>query len=106
MTSPSESVREHLGRLGDDIHQAYSLNRRVMSFAEYLDLVASAPRSHLRSAPQYLLDCFDHYGTESVVYPWGQRQRFRLFDCPWADGRDRLIGQEDVQNRIYRALAN
>lgn len=106
MTSPTESVREHLGRLGDEIHQAYSLNRRVMSFAEYLDLVASTPRFHLRSAPQYLLDCFDHYGTESVVYPWGKRQRFRLFDCPWADGRDRLIGQEDVQNRIYRALAN
>jgi serine protein kinase len=106
MIMPSQSARERLGRLGDEIHQAYSLNRRVMSFAEYLELVASAPRKHLRSAPQYMLDCFDHYGTTTVTYPWGQRRRFRLFDCPWAEGRDRLIGQEDVQNRIHRALAN
>jgi serine protein kinase len=106
MSTPSELARERLGRLGDEIHHAYSQNRRVMSFAEYLELMASAPRKHLRSAPQYMLDCFDHYGTQTVTYPWGQRRRFRLFDCPWANGRDRLIGQEDVQNRIYRALAN
>jgi serine protein kinase len=106
MIKPSQSARERLGRLGDEIHQAYSQNRRVMSFAEYLELLASAPRKHLRSAPQYMLDCFDHYGTTTVTYPWGQRRRFRLFDCPWADGRDRLIGQEDVQNRIYRGVAN
>lgn len=106
MSKSSHSARERLGRLGDEIHHAYSQNRRVMSFAEYLELVASAPRKHLRSAPQYMLDCFDHYGTQTVTYPWGERRRFRLFDCPWADGRDRLIGQEDVQNRIHRALAN
>jgi serine protein kinase len=106
MSTPTQSARERLGRLGDEIHHAYSLNRRVMSFAEYLELVAFEPRKHLRSAPQYMLDCFDHYGTRTVIYPWGQRRRFRLFDCPWANGRDRLIGQEDVQNRIHRALAN
>lgn len=106
MSTPSESARDRISRLGDHIHQAYSQNRRVMSFAEYLEMVAAAPRKHLRSAPQYMLDCFDHYGTKNVVYPWGERRRFRLFDCPWSDGRDHLIGQEDVQNRIYRALAN
>lgn len=77
-----------------------------MSFAEYLDVVAAAPRTHLRSAPQYALDCFDHFGTDTVSSPRGTRRRFRLFDCPWAEGRDRLVGQEDTQNRIYRALAN
>ena len=106
MSTTTASVRDRLVHLGDEIHEAYAKNRRVISFAEYLDLVAASPRTQLRSAPQYMLDCFDHYGTDTVQYPWGRRRRFKLFDCPWAEGRDRLIGQEDVQNRIYRALEN
>lgn len=106
MSTTTPSVREHLAQVGDEIHQAYAKNRRVLSFAEYLELVAASPRSQLRSAPQLMLDCFDHYGTETVQYAWGRRRRFKLFDCPWAGGRDRLIGQEDVQNRVYRAVAN
>jgi serine protein kinase len=99
-------ARDELTRLGERIRLAFIENRRVMSFAEYLDLLAARPGEQLRSAPQYIRDCFDYYGTEIVSYPWGPARRFKLFDCPWADGRDRLIGQEDVQNRIYRALSN
>ncbi|GAB4523948.1 MAG: serine protein kinase [Haliangiales bacterium] len=106
MTQPPLSARERLSKLGDNIRADYVQNRRVMSFAEYLELASAAPRTQLRSAPQYLLDCFDHYGTEIVTYPWGEQRRYRLFDCPWDDGRDRLIGQEEVQGRLYRALAN
>ncbi len=79
-------------------------NKRVMSFGEYLELVASNPYQQLRSAPQYIRDCFDHFGTATVDYPWGEARRFKLFDCEWSGGRDRLIGQEDVQDRVYRAL--
>ncbi|MCG8419339.1 MAG: serine protein kinase PrkA [Proteobacteria bacterium] len=100
------STREYLTRLGDTIQKNFTLNRRVMSFAEYLELVRAAPRSQMRSAPQYVHDCFLHYGVEDVEYPWDTVRRFRLFDCPWADGRDRLIGQEEVQNRVFRALSN
>jgi serine protein kinase len=100
------SARDHLTRLGQSIREGFAHNRRVMSYAEYLELVAAAPRAQLRSAPQYLVDCFDHYGTDTVQFPWGKIRRFRLFDCPWADGRDRLVGQEDVQNRVYRTLTN
>ncbi len=99
-------ARELLASLGESIRDDFAQNRRVMSFAEYLDLAASHPTQQLRSAPQYVLDCFKHYGSETVHYPWGEMRRFRLFDCPWADGRDRLIGQEEVQNRVYRALGN
>lgn len=99
-------IRDTLEGLGETIREQFSVNRRVMSFGEYLDVVASAPTTHLRSAPQYTRDCFDFYGSEEVVYPWGEVRRFKLFDCPWADGRDMLIGQEDVQNHVYRALDN
>src|SRR5207302_2634410 len=33
----------------------------------------------------------------------------KLFDCEFSEeagGRDRLIGQEEVQGRVYRAIAN
>lgn len=99
-------VFERLRELGDDIRDAYVQNRRVMSFAEYLELVEEAPQHQLRSASQYVKDCFDHYGTTDVRYPWGPVRRFKLFDCPWDEGREALIGQEEVQNRLYRSLGN
>jgi serine protein kinase len=106
MSQDKVSPREELISLGEEIRDSYIKNRRVMSFAEYLDLVASAPTQQLRASAQYIKDCFDFYGNETIAYPWGEVRRFRLFDCPWDEGRDRLIGQEDVQNRLYRALAN
>src|SRR5260221_3819462 len=75
-----------------------------MSFAEYLALVFAEPLRQLRSSTQYIVDCFDHYGTEKVKYPWGDVTRFKLFDAPWANGEDRLFGQEMVQNETYQIL--
>lgn len=106
MSEPTMKARDRLAALGESIRDSFAKNRRVMSFAEYLELVAAAPRLHLRSAPQYMVDAFDYFGSEPVEYPWGKTRRFKLFDCPWADGRDRLIGQELVQNRVYRAVKN
>jgi predicted Ser/Thr protein kinase len=39
-----------------------------------------------------------------VKYPWGEVRRFNLFDAPWANGEDRLFGQEHVQNAVYRVM--
>lgn len=99
-------LRDEVTQLGERIRQGFIENRRVMSFFEYMDLVGAHPKQQLRSAPQYIRDCFDYFGTQQVSYPWGPSRRFKLFDAPWAEGRDRLIGQEAVQNRIYRALTN
>ncbi|MGE3545613.1 MAG: serine protein kinase PrkA, partial [Kofleriaceae bacterium] len=79
-------------------------NRRVLSFSEYLTLVVGQPLRQLRSATQYIVDCFEHYGSTTVKYPWGEVRRFTLFDAPWASGEDRLFGQEHVQNAVYRVL--
>jgi predicted Ser/Thr protein kinase len=94
---------EQLRALGESIRDTYVKNKRVLSYAEYVELVMTS-RRQLRSAQQYIKDAFDHFGSERIEYPWGKVRRFKLFDCEWADGRDRLIGQELVQNRIYRAL--
>jgi len=101
---PPGSVQELLVGLGDAVRDDFTRNRRVMSFAEYLQLVVGDPLRQLRSSTQYIVDCFDHYGTSQVKYPWGAVRRFHLFDCPWDNGEDRLFGQEHVQNSVYRVL--
>ena len=80
----SSVVRELLVELGTSVRDDFTRNRRVMSFAEYLDLVVSEPLRQLRSSTQYIVDCLDHYGTSMVKYPWGEVRRFHLFDAPWA----------------------
>ncbi|HTJ44591.1 MAG TPA: hypothetical protein VL463_20945 [Kofleriaceae bacterium] len=99
-------VREQLATLGEGIRDEFATNRRVLSFAEYLELCAASPERQLRSASQYVVDAMNHYGTSEVEYPWGRIRRFNLFDVPWANGEGRLIGQETVQNQVYRILQN
>lgn len=100
----SSVVKELLVELGTAVRDDFTRNRRVMSFAEYLNLVVSDPARQLRSSTQYIVDCLDHYGSSLVKYPWGEVRRFHLFDAPWASGEDRLFGQEAVQNAVYRVL--
>ncbi len=82
--------------------------RRVLAFSEYLDLFAGDPVRFARDASVYLRDCFDHYGSTSKEEPWGTFTRWNLFDLPW-DPRQAphaLIGQEQVQEEIYRSISN
>ena len=102
----SPSPRELLSEIHGDIQGTYSRNRRVLSFDEYFALLCADPARHARSAAQYLKDVFDHFGVEELRTPRGVVRRFRLFDCPWEGGRDHLVGQEEVQGRVYRAIAN
>jgi predicted Ser/Thr protein kinase len=98
--------RERLSALGLEIRESYVKNKRVMSFDEYFALFAAQPERQARSAAQYVRDVFDHFGTVEVRHPRGSVVRFRLFDTPWDGGRDRLIGQEEAQGRVYRVLTN
>jgi serine protein kinase len=103
--NPVEGVRAGLERE----RERFAGARRVMSFDEYLDLYAAAPRRYGRDAARWLRDLFDHYGTREVVRPYGRFTRWNLFDLPWEDAvgqRDALIGQETQQAEVYRALSN
>jgi len=84
----------------------------VLSFAEFLELFATDPLRYSRDASRYLRDVFDHYGTAQVEHPWGTFTRWKLFDLPWEPAppnalpRGALVGQEQVQEEIYRTLSN
>src|SRR5262249_17826850 len=103
---PDEAPRDSLTQIGGEVRESYSRNKRVMSFDEFYALVLQKPEQYCRNSAQYLRDVFDHFGTEEVRTPRGTSTRWKLFDCPFDGGRDRLVGQEEVQGRVYRVLSN
>ena len=86
MADVPPAVKDTLLELHAAVREDFTRNRRVMAFSEYLALAFSDPTRQLRSSTQYIVDCFDHYGSENVTYPWGEVTRFKLFDAPWANG--------------------
>jgi serine protein kinase len=101
-----------IGSIAQNVERGFKSSRRVLSFAEYLELLATDPVRYTRDASRYLRDVFDHFGTRKVQHPWGDFTRWNLFDVPWesdvkgAVQRGGLVGQEHVQEEMYRALSN
>jgi predicted Ser/Thr protein kinase len=100
--------------IADNVEKRFKTSKRVLSFAEYCALFEKQPIAYSRDASRYLRDTFDHYGTTKVKHPWGEVTRFKMFDAPWETKSEKenglpknsLIGQEHVQEDIYRALSN
>lgn len=99
------------------IQQRFAEEKRVLSFDEYLELLAAKPAVHTRDAARYLRDCFDHFGSYEVKRPWAKLRRFGLFDAGLDPAhtdagddrnakRDYLVGNEEIQERVYRILSN
>jgi len=99
-------ARDWLAQATGEMRDSFARNRRVISFPEYIALFSAEPAQQLRSAAQYVRDVFDHFGSEPVRTPRGPMTRWRLFDCPWDNGKDALVGQEEVQAAVYRLIAN
>ena len=103
MASDSRKV---LDGLVGDVRRAFLEDRTILSFREYFDLLVDKPQRHLRSSAQYIVDMFDHFGREELELPTGRVTRFKVFDAPFAAGEGRVAGQEQVQEQLYRILAN
>ncbi|HSS37349.1 MAG TPA: serine protein kinase PrkA, partial [Polyangia bacterium] len=102
----SFDARDWLTHATGELRESFARNRRVISFTEYVTLFSAEPVRQLRSAAQYLRDVFDHFGSEPVRTPRGPMIRWKLFDCPWDNGKDALVGQEEVQAAVYRLVSN
>src|SRR3954469_2434678 len=107
-----DSLR-YLQSVGEQVQRAFVANKTILAFQEYLEAFFEKPRVHARDSAQYIRDCFDYYGTEMVARPAGAVRRFKLFDRPFdhvqsgqqeGEGGAPVVGQEDVQNAIYRVL--
>jgi serine protein kinase len=101
-------ARRLLSSLGTGVKGAFTENRSILSFEEYLSAFLEAPRLHARGAAQYLRDVMDHFGAEDLETPVGRVRRWLLFDLAFdPEGRaQRVAGQEEVQAGIYRALGS
>ncbi|HEY4016075.1 MAG TPA: serine protein kinase PrkA [Polyangiaceae bacterium] len=123
--SEARDAASQVKAIAEHVEQRFRAGRRVLSFAEFLGLFDEEPVRYSRDASRYLRDVLDHYGTTQVRHPWGDFTRYNLFDLPWEplaqdDGapgrkpgagekrlpRGALIGQEHVQEEIYRSLSN
>src|ERR1700722_14661796 len=113
--TPERGLADRTRAIAENVEKRYKTSRRVLSFAEYLDLFAADPARHSRDAIPYLRDACDHDGTTPGASPWGEFTRWKLFDLPWEGTparpganttRSALVGQELVQGEIYRAISN
>jgi predicted Ser/Thr protein kinase len=98
---------EVLGLIDQSVKKEFEANRRILSFEEYLSLVGEHPERHTRGSARYVVDMMDSFGTEPVAHPDGQAgglPRFKLFDLPLEGKTPKVVGQEYVQNQIYRSL--
>ncbi len=108
MTASNDSLH----KVASAVRERFDAARRVLSFQEFIAMVETHPERHCRDAACYVRDCFDHFGTYEVERPWGATTRYRLFDLEFdratddADRRDHLVGQERIQESVYRTLSN
>src|SRR5207253_1672073 len=69
-TTMMDSLR-YLKSVGDQVQRAFLQNKTILAFQEYMEAFFETPRVHARDAAQYIRDCFDFYGTDTVQKPWG-----------------------------------
>ncbi|MCU0724668.1 MAG: serine protein kinase PrkA [Planctomycetes bacterium] len=82
----------------------FAAERRLLTFAEWIELFAGAPYRHARSAAQYVADVFEHFGVRPAEAGTDDPPRFLLFDQAFAGGEGRVHGQEAVQERVCRLV--
>lgn len=108
------SGQEVLSSIDQTLRKEFDSNRRILSFDEYLALLAEQPEKQLRGSAQYVADMMDHFGKDPVASPEtagfsGLQQnhplhRYRVFDFPIDGVTPKVIGQERVQNQIYKVV--
>jgi len=96
----ARGISADIQSIAESVERRFQTGRRVLSFAEYLALMESAPVRYTRDASRYLRDVFEHYGSRKVDHPWGEFTRWNLFDMPWdADLAAKASGPRDSLTR-------
>jgi serine protein kinase len=100
------NASDTLDQITERLKQDYGATRRVMTFGEYMELFLADPRRHARNAAEYIVDSFEFFGDVEVETAVNTERHWNLFDTPFEQGKDRLIGHARVQDHIYRILSN
>ena len=106
------SSNEVLGVLDQAVKKEFDANRRILSFDEYLALLGEQPDRQTRGSAKYLADMMDFFGRRPVFPATSEPSAgqtkvadgFKVFDFPIDGLAPKVVGQEHVQNQIYRTL--
>jgi predicted Ser/Thr protein kinase len=99
-------AERYVESLRKEAMERFSLEKRQLSFAQYMAAFSARPHLLGRSGAQFILATLDHFGRTERSGAVGRRTRFGLFDAPFDGGRERLIGQEEVQEAFYHTVAD
>src|SRR5580692_9892641 len=110
MSEPRAAASQVIS-IAEQVESRFRGGRRVLSFAEFLGLFDAEPLRYSRDASRYLRDVFDL--PWEPLPPSSEPKERSGAVAPAAKGgierplpRGALIGQEQVQEEIYRALSN
>lgn len=87
-----------INKIGKELKNEFIAKKSVLSFEEYFQMVLKNPEIYLRTSAQYLLDCFNYFGKKDG--------RFIIFDLPFENKKEGLVGHEEAQEVIYKILKN
>jgi serine protein kinase len=106
----SYSGHEVLEYIDQFIKKEFDTNRRLLSFDEYMTLLADHPERQMRGTARYITDMMDFFGKTpaKIVNPEQQYSdgifRYHVFDEPTDGAARRVVGLELAQTQIYRTL--
>lgn len=95
---------ERIDRIKAECRETFEARRRIVSFQEYLEILRESPHLQLRTAPQYVLDMMHYFGYQEAERIGLKDRRWNVFDAEFEPSLDPLVGQERVQNAIYRQI--
>lgn len=107
----TQATQEVLGIVDQAVKKEFESNRRILTFDEYLALLGEKPKKQLRGSAEYMADMMDYFGKEPLSSGSTHGEpganplmRFAVFNSQPELGIRKVVGQEQVQNRIYQAL--
>jgi predicted Ser/Thr protein kinase len=109
MANKTPTSQEIINSVDQAVRKDFDANRRILSFDEFIVLVAENPERHTRGSARFITDMMDHFGRTPLKpndpgHVLGATHRFALFDRPIDGIVTKIIGQEVVQNQIYKSL--
>ncbi|MFQ5653818.1 MAG: serine protein kinase PrkA [Planctomycetota bacterium] len=97
-------IESYLQHFQERSKERFQARQRIRSYREFLEDFTADPYPYLRTSARYCMDMFKHYGSEEVQRIGTKDRRWKVYDLAFGLSSDPLVGQERLQNAIFRQL--
>ncbi len=97
-------IQPFLNQIQDRSLQRFQARGRIKTFQQFLQDFLERPSRFLRTSARYILDMMEYLGHDEVDLIGAKGRRWKVFDVAFDAELDSLVGQERVQDAIYRQL--